>query len=117
MKKYRRILVSIILLHVVMILVIIFSVKTDRAFLSGEDVIALQSGWTLVDEGNIVPIETIPYQGSSEAGETIVLKRQLPSDYLGKTLFFFTGRRNLTGLKRQIARYTALNLKTKILNG
>ena len=96
MKKYRRILISIILLHVLMILVITFSGKTDYAFLSGENVIALQSGWTLVDEGNIVPIETLPYQGSSEAGETIVLKRQIPLDYLGKTLFFFTMETELT---------------------
>lgn len=95
MKRYQQILSGIILFHIVMMLFIGIFFKEDSTSLSGGRIIDFNKGWTITSEDGTMPIEELPYRGNSAAGETVILERQIPAEYMGRTLFFATGEKEL----------------------
>lgn len=94
-KRYRQILGGIILLHIMMLLLISIFFKGDNASLTGGEMIDFNKGWTIIGEDGTVPIEELPYRGDSVAGETVILERQIPTEYMNRTLFFVSAEKSL----------------------
>lgn len=95
MKRYQQILGGIILFHIVMMLFIGIFFKGDDVSLTKGGIIDFNKGWTITDEDGSVPMEELPYRGDSTAGETVILERQIPAEYMGRTLFFATTEKEL----------------------
>ncbi len=79
----------------VMLLLICIFFKADDLSLTGGEIIDFNKGWTITVEEGRVPIEELPYRGESAAGETVILERQIPAEYMGRTLFFLSVEKEL----------------------
>ncbi len=95
MKRYQQILGGIILFHIVMMLFIGIFFKGNDVSLTKGGIIDFNKGWTITGEDGSMPMEELPYHGDSAAGETVILKRQIPAEYMGRTLFFATTEKEL----------------------
>lgn len=77
-----------------MLLIGIF-LKGGGVSLTGGEIIDFNKGWTITVEDKTVPLEELPYHGDSAAGETVILERQIPPEYMGRTLFFMSSEKEL----------------------
>ncbi len=94
-KKNQQILGGIILFHMVIMLLVGILFNGADASLTGGEIIDFNVGWTSTGRGGKAPIEELPYRWNSAAGETLILERQIPAEYMGRTLFFISAGKEL----------------------
>lgn len=95
-KRYRQVLGGIILLHIVIMLLVGIFFKADDASMTRGEIIDFNRGWTCTGGDGTAPIEELPYRGDSASGETVILERQIPAKYMGRTLFFSSAEKELS---------------------
>ncbi len=94
-KKYQQILGGIILFHIVIMLLVGILFHGNEALSAGGRIIDFNRGWTCTGRDGKAPIEELPYRWAGAAGETVILERQIPAEYMGRTLFFISAEKEL----------------------
>lgn len=94
-KRYQQILGGFIIFHMVIMLLAGVLFNGDDASLTGGKIIDFNKGWMCTGRNGKAPVEELPYRWDSAAGETLLLERQIPAEYMGRTLFFVSAEKEL----------------------
>lgn len=94
-KKYQQILGGVIIFHMVIMLLVGILFNGGGTSPAGGKIIDFNRGWTSSGRDGKAPIEELPYRWDGAAGETVILERQIPAEYMGRTLFFVSAGKEL----------------------
>ena len=96
MKVYKRIAISAFVIQLIFLLVVLLGFHVDDTTLSKGEVRDWNVGWTLVrSDGTEEVIDSLPFQDTSNADETVVLRTKVPKEYAGKTFFFLSADKKM----------------------
>lgn len=96
MKKYNKLIWAIFFVQLIVIAVVLFTAKVDDMTLAKGNVYPFNLGWELVrEDGTATPLQKLPYYGTSQPNEKIVIKNKIPRQYWGKTLTFLSADKTL----------------------
>ncbi|MDY5576048.1 MAG: response regulator [Lachnospiraceae bacterium] len=96
MKKYKKVIWTIFFIQLVVIGIVMKTAKVDDMTLAKGKVQSFNTGWVLVREDGIqTNLEQLPYNGTSQPGEKIVIKNTIPEEYWGETLTFLSADKTL----------------------
>lgn len=107
MKVYKRIAIIAFVIQLMFLLVVLLGFHVDDTTLSKGKVRDWNAGWTLVrSDGTEEAIDSLPYQGTSGADETVVLRTKVPKEYAGKTFFFLSADKKMKIWLNDVEIYT-----------
>lgn len=96
MKVYKRIAIIAFVIQLMFLLVVLLGFHVDDTTLSKGEVRDWNAGWTLVrSDGTEEVIDSLPFQDTSDADETVVLRTKVPKEYAGKTFFFLSADKKM----------------------
>ena len=81
MKKYKKVIWTIFFIQLVIIGIVMKTAKVVDMTLAKGKVQSFNTGWVLVREDGIqTNLEQLPYNGTSQPGEKIVIKNTIPEE-------------------------------------
>lgn len=91
MKYIKKIVWIVLILHVAILVYALVGFQVDDMTLSRGEVYKFNEGWTLTrEDGSSIAIGKLPYLGTSEPQETVVMENVLPEEYWGMTMSFLS---------------------------
>lgn len=91
MKKYYKVIWAIFFIQLLVIAIVLKTAKVDDTTLAKGKVQSFNTGWVLIrDNGTKTDLQKLPYNGTSQPNEKIVIKNTIPREYWGETLAFLS---------------------------
>lgn len=96
MKVFRRLVWLIVAVQISLIIYIAITFQVDDMTLVKGTVSDFNTGWTIYGEDSIgIAIESLPYAGTSDAYETVVIENTIPQEFAGLTMRFLSADKQL----------------------
>lgn len=91
MKKYYKVIWMIFLIQLAVIAIVITTANVDDMTLAKGEVQSFNEGWVLIrEDGSKKELQRLPHNDTSQSGEKITIKNNIPKEYWGKTLTFLS---------------------------
>lgn len=91
MRIFRRAVWAIVVIQIFIIIYAVITFQVDDTTLIKGAVSDFNSGWTIYrEDGKSTVIQSLPYAGTSEAYETVIMENTIPKEFAGLTMRFLT---------------------------